>query len=163
MKSDHIEHEHIEFIRKTLKLAQNNMRQDLGGPFAAIIAKDGIEISSGCNRVTTENDPTAHAEVMAIRNACKKLNTWKLEGCVLYSSCEPCPMCLSAAYWAGIKIIWFSAHSKDASLVGFDDSYLYQEISKPAEQRTMSMSALIPSEGKALLEEWLNMPNKIEY
>ena len=154
---------HIEFIRKAIKLAQHNMRQGHGGPFAAIIVKDGIEIASGCNSVTTNNDPTAHAEVMAIRNACEKLSTWKLEGCELYTSCEPCPMCLSAAYWAGVSKIWFSAKSEDACLAGFDDSYLYQEISKPAEQRIMSMSAVVPLEGKALLDEWLNMPNKVEY
>jgi len=154
---------HIEFIRKAIKLAQHNMRQGHGGPFAAIIVKDGIEIASGCNSVTTNNDPTAHAEVMAIRNACEKLSTWKLEGCDLYTSCEPCPMCLSAAYWAGVSKIWFSAKSEDACFAGFDDSHIYQEIAKPANQRKIDMSVLLPTEGKALLNEWVNMPNKIEY
>ncbi len=154
---------HIDLIRKTIKLAQHNMRQGYGGPFAAIIVKDGIEIANGCNNVTTRNDPTAHAEVMAIRNACKKLNTWRLEGCELYSSCEPCPMCLSAAYWAGINKIWFSAKSEDACFAGFDDSHIYQELAKPAEQRKLDMSMLLPVEGKALLDEWITLPNKIMY
>jgi len=154
---------HIEFIRKAIKLAQHNMRQGHGGPFAAIIVKDDIEIASGCNSVTTNNDPTAHAEVMAIRNACEKLSTWKLEGCDLYTSCEPCPMCLSAAYWARVSKIWFSAKSEDACFAGFDDSHIYQEIAKPANQRKIDMSVLLPTEGKALLNEWVNMPNKIEY
>jgi guanine deaminase len=158
-----VEAHHIELIRKTIKLAQHNMRQGHGGPFAAIIAKNGIAVASGCNNVTTENDPTAHAEVMAIRNACKKLNTWKLEGYDIYTSCEPCPMCLSATYWAGIDKIWFSAKSEDASLAGFDDDHIYQEMAKPAEQRKIGMSVLLPLEGKALLEEWINMPDKIMY
>lgn len=158
-----MEQRHVELIRKTINLAQHNIRHGLGGPFGAIIAKDGIEVSSGCNSVTTGNDPTAHAEIVAIRSACQKLNTWSLKGYDLYSSCEPCPMCLSAAYWAGVNKIWFSASREDAGLVGFDDDYLYQEISKPIGQRSMGMSVLVPNEGKKLLTEWIDTPNRIEY
>lgn len=158
-----MEAHHIDLIRKTIKLAQHNMRKGLGGPFAAIIAKNGIEIASGCNKVTSMNDPTAHAEIMAIRHACQTLNTWKLEGYELYASCEPCPMCLSAAYWAGITKIWFSAKSKDACSAGFNDSHIYQEIAKPSEQRAIDMSALLPAEGKAVFTEWVTLPDKVMY
>ncbi|WP_250656400.1 nucleoside deaminase [Alkalimarinus coralli] len=158
-----MEQHHIELIRQTIALAQQNIRQGQGGPFGAIIAKDGVAISSGCNNVTTGNDPTAHAEIVAIRNACNKLKSWDLKGYELYSSCEPCPMCLGAAYWAGVSKIWFSANREDAALVGFDDDYLYQEIAKPVGQRSMAMSVLIPAEGQALLQEWLSIPNRVEY
>ncbi|UZE95949.1 nucleoside deaminase [Alkalimarinus alittae] len=158
-----MEQHHIELIRQAIQLAQHNIKHALGGPFGAIIAKDGVEIASGCNSVTTGNDPTAHAEIMAIRSACQTLNTWDLKGYELYTSCEPCPMCLGAAYWAGVSKIWFSANREDASLVGFDDSDMYRELSKPIEQRTMKMSALIPDEGRALLEQWLKKPDRVEY
>ncbi len=158
-----MEQQHIALIRNTITLAQHNMRNGLGGPFGAIIAKDGVEVSSGCNAVTTTNDPTAHAEIVAIRKACEKLNTWELKGYDLYSSCEPCPMCLSAAYWAGISRVWFSANREDAGMVGFDDDYLYQEIAKPVGQRSMAMAVLVPAEGKALLDEWLTIPDRVMY
>ena len=158
-----MEQRHIELIRQAIKLAQHNIQHALGGPFGAIIAKEGVAIASGCNSVTTGNDPTAHAEIVAIRSACQTLNTWDLKGYELYTRCEPCPMCLSDAYWAGISTIWFSANREDASAVGFDDDFLYQEMSKPTDQRRMTMSTLVPDEGRALLDEWLKTPNRVEY
>ncbi len=127
--------DHQFFIEEAIRLAAENVSSGLGGPFGALVVKDGEIIGRGVNRVTSINDPTAHAEVMAIRDACRNLNTFKLEGAVIYSSCEPCPMCLSAIYWARLKTIFYAAINTDAAKAGFDDSFIYQQVPLPPDER----------------------------
>ncbi len=152
----------MDFMREALALARENIRKG-GGPFAAIIVKDGKEIARTGNTVTLSNDPTAHAEVNAIREACRKLGTFNLAGCEIYSSCEPCPMCLSAIYWAGISKIYMSASRFDAADAGFDDQFLYDEMVKPYEERRIPVKVLVPDEGKAPFADWKAYDGKIEY
>ena len=152
----------MDFMREALALARENIRKG-GGPFAAIIVKDGREIARTGNTVTLSNDPTAHAEVNAIREACRKLGTFNLAGCEIYSSCEPCPMCLSAIYWAGISKIYMSASRFDAADAGFDDQFLYDEMVKPYEERRIPVKVLVPDEGKAPFADWKAYDGKIEY
>lgn len=152
----------MDFMREALALARENIRKG-GGPFAAIIVKDGKEIARTGNTVTLSNDPTAHAEVNAIREACRKLGTFNLAGCEIYSSCEPCPMCLSAIYWAGISKIYMSASRFDAVDAGFDDQFLYDEMVKPYEERRIPVKVLVPDEGKAPFADWKAYDGKIEY
>lgn len=152
----------MDFMREALALARENIRKG-GGPFAAIIVKDGKEIARTGNTVTLSNDPTAHAEVNAIREACCKLGTFNLAGCEIYSSCEPCPMCLSAIYWAGISKIYMSASRFDAADAGFDDQFLYDEMVKPYEERRIPVKVLVPDEGKAPFADWKAYDGKIEY
>ena len=152
----------VDFMREAIALARENIRKG-GGPFAAIIVKDGKEIARTGNTVTLSNDPTAHAEVNAIREACRKLGTFNLAGCEIYSSCEPCPMCLSAIYWAGISKIYMSASRFDAADAGFDDQFLYDEMVKPYEERRIPVKVLVPDEGKAPFADWKAYDGKIEY
>lgn len=152
----------MDFMREALALARENIRKG-GGPFAAIIVKDGKEIARTGNTVTLSNDPTAHAEVNAIREACRKLGTFNLAGCEIYSSCEPCPMCLSAIYWAGISKIYMSASRFDAADAGFDDQFLYDEMVKSYEERRIPVKVLVPDEGKAPFADWKAYDGKIEY
>ena len=152
----------MDFMREALALARENIRKG-GGPFAAIIVKDGKEIARTGKTVTLSNDPTAHAEVNAIREACRKLGTFNLAGCEIYSSCEPCPMCLSAIYWAGISKIYMSASRFDAADAGFDDQFLYDEMVKPYEERRIPVKVLVPDEGKAPFADWKAYDGKIEY
>lgn len=149
-------------MREAIALARENIRKG-GGPFAAIIVKDGKEVARTGNTVTLSNDPTAHAEVNAIREACRKLGTFDLSGCEIYSSCEPCPMCLSAIYWAGIGKIYVSASRFDAADAGFDDQFLYDEIVKPYEERKIPVKVLVPEEGKAPFADWKAYDQRIEY
>ena len=116
------------FMRKAIKLARKGMNKNAGGPFGAIVVKDGKIISKGYNKVTSKNDPTAHAEVVAIRKACKKLGTFQLDDCTIYTSCEPCPMCLGAIYWARPKQVFYASNKKDAAAIGFDDQFIYKEL-----------------------------------
>lgn len=154
----------VFFIKKAISLASDNAKAaDAGGPFGAIIVKDGEIIASASNTVTLENDPTAHAEVNAIRMACKKLDTFCLEGCILYTSCEPCPMCLSAAYWAHIDKIFFAANRKDAADAGFDDDFIYKELSSPIEKRDIKLLNILPEEGLRPFLLWKKNDNKTEY
>lgn len=152
----------VDFMREAIALARENIRKG-GGPFAAIIVKDGQEVARTGNTVTLSNDPTAHAEVNAIREACRKLGTFDLSGCEIYSSCEPCPMCLSAIYWAGIGKIYVSASRFDAADAGFDDQFLYDEIVKPYEERKIPVKVLVPEEGKAPFADWKAYDQRIEY
>ncbi|MBO8431701.1 MAG: nucleoside deaminase [Bacteroidetes bacterium] len=152
----------VDFMREAIALARENIRKG-GGPFAAIIVKDGKEVARTGNTVTLSNDPTAHAEVNAIREACRKLGTFDLSGCEIYSSCEPCPMCLSAIYWAGIGKIYVSASRFDAADAGFDDQFLYDEIVKPYEERKIPVKVLVPEEGKAPFADWKAYDQRIEY
>ncbi len=152
----------IEFMEEAIAMAKENIRQG-GGPFAALIVKDGEVIARTGNSVTSANDPTAHAEVNAIREACRRLGTFDLSGCEIYSSCEPCPMCLSAIYWARISRIYISASRYDAADAGFDDQFLYDEIGKPYAERKIPLQVLVPEEGKSPFEDWKAFEGKVPY
>ncbi|MEZ3532652.1 MAG: nucleoside deaminase [Muribaculaceae bacterium] len=151
-----------DIMREAISLADNNVRNG-GGPFGAVIVKDGKVVATGVNRVTANNDPTAHAEVSAIRNACKKLKTFDLSGCEIYSSCEPCPMCLGAIYWSRIKKIYYGNSKADAKDIGFDDSFIYDELALPYGQRHVAMERLLGDEAIATFNEWKSKPDKTEY
>ena len=151
-----------DIMREAISLADNNVRNG-GGPFGAVIVKDGKVVATGVNRVTANNDPTAHAEVSAIRNACKKLKTFDLSGCEIYSSCEPCPMCLGAIYWSRIKKIYYGNSKADAKDIGFDDSFIYDELALPYGQRHVAMERLLGDEAIATFNEWKSRPDKTEY
>lgn len=151
-----------DIMREAISLADNNVRNG-GGPFGAVIVKDGKVVATGVNRVTANNDPTAHAEVSAIRNACKKLKTFDLSGCEIYSSCEPCPMCLGAIYWSRIKKIYYGNSKADAKDIGFDDSFIYDELALPYGRRHVAMERLLGDEAIATFNEWKSKPDKTEY
>jgi guanine deaminase len=152
-----------DFMREAILLATENVLSNLGGPFGAVIVKDGCIIGEGVNSVTRGNDPTAHAEINAIRAACRSLETFSLEGCELYTSCEPCAMCLSAAYWARISSIYYGNTSQDAANIDFDDSFIYSEIRKLTIDRTIPTEQLLHSESIVSFEEWRKSLNKIHY
>lgn len=154
--------EDIRFMRRAVALSIENVRNG-GGPFGAVIVKDGEIIAEGVNRVTANNDPTAHAEVTAIRAACAKLKTFQLDGCVVYTSCEPCPMCLSAIYWAGISKIYYGNTKKDADAINFGDDFIYEEIAKPYAARRIPMMQFLRDEALAAFRAWEENPDKIEY
>jgi guanine deaminase len=155
--------EHETFLRHAIDLAVDNVRQGLGGPFGALVVKDGEVIGSGANRVTTSNDPTAHAEIVAMRAACQKVGTFQLEGCDLYTSCEPCPMCLGAIYWARVRAFYFAGNQDDAARGHFDDSFIYGELHKPVDGRTIPGYRLLAAEGFRPFEEWLKSQKKVPY
>ena len=150
-------------MREAIRLAAEKMRQGHGGPFGAVIVLDGLIIASGYNQVTSTNDPTAHAEITAIRQACKTINDFRLTGCEMFINCEPCPMCLAAIYWAGIEKIYFAADRHDAAAIGFADEFIYQEISREPTKRKIKMTQLMRQEALAAFKEWQDMPNKIVY
>jgi len=152
-----------EFMLQAIQLATDNVTTRNGGPFGAVVVKDGKVIATGANQVTTINDPTAHAEVVALRNACQALGTFKLEGCELYTSCEPCPMCLAAIYWARCSAIYYGCSAADAAKAGFDDQFLYDELKKPMSERTMPMSGLCEQEALKAFAVWRDCPDKVEY
>jgi tRNA(Arg) A34 adenosine deaminase TadA len=151
------------FMHEAIRLSVEKMREGRGGPFGAVVVKDGQIIGRGWNEVTTANDPTAHAEVMAIREACRKLGTFRLDGCELYASCEPCPMCLSAIYWARIGRMFFAATRQDAAAAGFDDEFLYREIPLPLAERKLPTVQLLREPALAAFAEWRAKPDKIPY
>lgn len=151
-----------KFMKEAIKLSIDNIKKG-GGPFGAVIEKDGKIISTGTNHVTRQNDPTAHAEILAIREAAKKLKTFDLSGCTIYSSCEPCPMCLGAIYWAHIDKIYFGNTKYDARKIGFDDSFIYEEIEKPIQKRKINTSQLLPEEALKAFNEWKDKEDKIQY
>jgi guanine deaminase len=151
------------FIRKAIKLSLENVQTGKGGPFAALIVKDNIIIASGTNLVASLNDPTAHAEIIAIREACKILGTFQLEGCEMYSSCEPCPMCLGAIYWARLAKIFIASIMQDAADVGFDDAFIYSEFSKQISERKIPMVLIPQNEALAVFKEWKKKGDKIRY
>lgn len=156
---------HEEFLAEAVRLSRENAESGQGGPFGALIVKDGEIIARAANRVTTDNDPTAHAEVCAIREACRALGTFELAGCVLYSSCEPCPMCLGAIYWARLDAVYFAATRDDAARAGFDDAFLYQEMTLPLSERRLPLlhQTELRDEAVAVFTRWLNIPDKITY
>ncbi len=149
-------------MREAIKLANDNIKKG-GGPFAAIIIKDGKVIARGTNQVTNNNDPTAHAEVEAIRNAAKKLNSFDLTGCEIYTTCEPCPMCFGAIYWAKISKVYYGNTKEDAANIGFDDHFIYEELDLPKENRKLKMVELLRDETIQTFEAWKDMPDKTEY
>lgn len=152
-----------EFMRRAIALATENVRSDAGGPFGAVIVRNGEIVGEGANSVTRTNDATAHAEVCAIRAACRTLGGFTLHGCEIYTSCEPCPMCLAAIYWARIDRIWFGNTSADAARAAFDDAYLYREIALPLTQRTIPSAMLLRDQAWESFQLWLDTPNKIPY
>ncbi len=154
---------HEDLMRRAIALSREKMRAGHGGPFGALVVKDGQVIAEGWNRVTSINDPTAHAEVVAIREACRKLGTFSLEGCEIYTSCEPCPMCLAAIYWARLERIYFANTREDAAAIGFDDDHLYREIPKAIAERTIPTEQLSIPEARAVFEEWRDKPDKVIY
>ncbi|PID93347.1 MAG: tRNA-specific adenosine deaminase [Bacteroidetes bacterium] len=152
-----------QFLRKAIAIAEANMESLEGGPFGAVIVKDGEIIATGNNKVTSAHDPSAHAEVVAIRNACKKLNDFQLTGCELYSSCEPCPMCLGAIYWARLDRIYYAASREDAAHAGFDDSFIYQEIPHSPEKRSIVATQALQEEAVKVFKKWIHLADKTEY
>ncbi len=151
------------FMKEAIQLATEHMKAGDGGPFGAVIVKNGIIIARGWNRVTSTNDPTAHAEVDCIRKACTYLNSFELTDCELFANCEPCPMCLSAAYWAKIKCIYYGAGQEDAAESGFNDLFIYEELKKEADQRTMRMQQLLRDDALQSFKIWDEMEKKIRY
>ncbi len=148
---------------RAIRLAQKAIDSNVGGPFGAVIVKNGEIVGEGCNRVTSTNDPTAHAEVVAIRNACENLASHQLENCILYASCEPCPMCLGAIYWARPARVFYAATREDAANVGFDDQFIYEEIVKNFEDRQMKLVNLLRDEGLTVFKNWENKTDKEKY
>ncbi len=151
------------FMREAIRLSVENVNSGKGGPFAALVVKDGKIIASGTNLVTSSNDPTAHAEITAIRNACKVLNSFQLEGCEIYTSCEPCPMCLGAIYWARPTRVYYGNRQADAAAIGFDDSFIYDEIALPQSSRSLPQEQLLPEEALKAFVQWKNKEDKTEY
>ena len=152
-----------KFMREAIRLSMENVQSDNGGPFGTVVVKNGKIIATGVNEVTKSNDPTAHAEMIAIRNACEKLNSFQLDGCDIYCSCEPCPMCLGAIYWARPKSIYFANSKKDAAEINFDDNVIYQEIKLPIHERKLTITQLLRDEAQSVFLQWQESENKIEY
>ena len=152
-----------KFMQLAIDTALDNIKSNNGGPFGAVIVKDGVLIAKSPNTVTSSNDPTAHAEINAIRLACKELKTFDLSGCEIYSSCEPCPMCLSAIYWARISKVYYAADRFDAKKAGFDDSFIYNEISLSEKERSIYMENAMHKEGQMPFELWQETENKTKY
>ncbi|GAB3911555.1 nucleoside deaminase [Mucilaginibacter boryungensis] len=155
--------DHDKFMRMAIDLAENNVVQGQGGPFGAVIVKDGMVIARSANKVVPTNDPTAHAEVSAIRLACQELETFSLEGCVIYTSCEPCPMCLGAIYWARIDHIYYANTKADAAAIGFDDKFIYDELDLPMDQRKLPIIQLMRDEALNAFKLWETSEKKTEY
>ena len=151
-----------ELMRRAIELSENSVRNG-GGPFGAVIAKDGEIIAEGSNKVTINNDPTAHAEVCTIRNACQKLGTFDLSGCVIYTSCEPCPMCFGAIYWAHLDKIYYANDRKDAGKIGFDDDFIYKEIAIEPQYRKKPSEILLRNEALEVFKQWTAKTDKTEY
>lgn len=150
-------------MRRAIELSRTMMEKGAGGPFGAVIVKNGTVIAEGFNRVTTSNDPTAHAEIVAIRAACEALAAFSLKGCEIYTSCEPCPMCLAAIYWARIDRIYYANARAEAARIGFDDEFLYREIALPLEARSIAITHLPSAEAREAFDAWLRKPDKTPY
>ena len=150
-------------MREAIRLSREKMRHNAGGPFGAIIVRRGKIVGRGWNRVTSVNDPTAHAEIMAIRNACRRLKTFQLDDCELYASCEPCPMCLAAIYWARLGKIFYANTRRDAMAAGFDDDSIYREMARPISRRKIPMKQLLRKDALKVFVEWKKKPDKVRY
>ena len=152
-----------KFMREAIRLSIQMMRRGKGGPFGAVVVRNGKVVGRGSNQVTSTNDPTAHAEILAIREACKRLKTFQLEDCELYTSCEPCPMCLSAIYWARLGRVFYANTRQDAARIDFDDEFIYREVALPIGKRTLKMKQLLHDEALAAFAEWQQKTDKILY
>ena len=155
--------EQIELMEEAVALSRRTMETNTGGPFGAVVVKDGVVVGKGWNRVTSDNDPTAHAEVSAIRDACRNLDTYTLDGCEIYTSCEPCPMCLAAIMWARLDRIFYANTREDAAAIGFDDDMIYREIPLHPADRTVPAEQLDSPSARAVFGEWADKPDKIPY
>lgn len=151
------------FMIEAIRLSRQKMRMGQGGPFGAVVVKNNRIVGRGWNQVTSSNDPTAHAEVMAIRDACARLGTFQLNGCDIYTSCEPCPMCLSAVYWARLDRLFYGNTRRDAARIEFDDDFLYRQVALPHSRRTLPMKQLLRSVAIKVFNEWERKENKIRY
>jgi tRNA(Arg) A34 adenosine deaminase TadA len=152
-----------KFMREAIRLSIEMMRRGKGGPFGAVVVRGNKIVGRGCNQVTSLNDPTAHAEIVAIRDACKRLKTFELDGCDLYTSCEPCPMCLSAMYWSRLDKVFYGNTRKDAAKIAFDDDFIYREVALPIRKRKLIMKQLLRKEALAAFAEWEKKTDKIPY
>ena len=152
-----------KFMREAIRLSIQMMRRGKGGPFGAVVARHGKVVGRGGNEVTSANDPTAHAEIVAIREACRRLKTFRLEDCDLYTSCEPCPMCLSAIYWARLAHVFYGNTRRDAAKIDFDDDFIYREVALPIRKRTLKMKQLLRDEALAAFAEWERKTDKVLY
>ncbi len=153
----------IQFMKRAIKLAQEGMNSNAGGPFGAVVVKNGEIIAEGFNRVISTNNPTAHAEVVAIRKACDKLGTFQLDDCIVYTSCEPCPMCLGAIYWARLKAVFYACDKVDAAEIDFDDQFIYEELDKNMRDRTIKFTQILQKDAQVVFKEWDSKVNKTEY
>ena len=151
------------FLRHALNLAHTHMQAGEGGPFGAVVVKDGVIVGEGWNQVTSTNDPTAHAEVQAIRDAGRRLGTFNLAGAVLYASCQPCPMCLAATYWSRVNRLVYGGSAEDAAAVGFDDAFLHEELRRDPSERSLPVTHILPEESKAVFEAWAAKEDKVPY
>jgi tRNA(Arg) A34 adenosine deaminase TadA len=151
------------FMKRAIELAEFGMNMNQGGPFGCVVVKDGAIIGEGFNSVTSTKDPTAHAEVIAIRNACKKLKSYQLEGCKIYSSCEPCPMCLGAIYWARPEKVFYACDRDDAALIEFDDQFIYNEIGKQISERSIEFVKLFREESFLVFKKWIEKEDRTIY
>ena len=151
------------FMRRAIELSREKMAEGAGGPFGAVIVRDGKIVAEGWNRVTSDNDPTAHAEVVAIRAAASSLGSFSLAGCEIYTSCEPCPMCLSAIYWSRIQRIYYANDRTDAARVGFDDDVLYREFTCAPAERRLTLVRVLADEAETVFDEWRQKPDKVPY
>jgi guanine deaminase len=152
-----------KFMREAIRISLDKMRRNHGGPFGAVVVRRGKIVGRGWNRVTSTNDPTAHAEIMAIRDACRRLKTFQLDDCELYASCEPCPMCLAAIYWARLKRVYYGNTRRDAAKIEFDDDFIYREVARPITRRKIPMKQLLRNEAFKVFAEWQAKPDKTPY
>ncbi len=150
-------------MKEAIELARQNIRENRGGPFAALVVRDNQVIARGTNLVTSSNDPTAHAEIVAIREACRTLGTFKLEGCDVITTCEPCPMCLAALYWARVDHIYYGSSREDAARIGFDDGLIYREVALPISERRIPTVQILKEESRIAFDEWERKTDKIRY
>jgi len=155
--------DHADFMRRAIALSREHMEANHGGPFGAVIVMDGKIVGEGWNQVTGANDPTAHAEVVAIRDACRRLGRFDLRGAVLYTSCEPCPMCLAATYWARIDRLYYANTQADAAAIDFDDAFLYRELALPMEKRSLKCEQILRDEAQQVFQAWTVKPDKVPY
>ncbi|SMD05884.1 nucleoside deaminase [Pedobacter africanus] len=155
--------EHKKFMEIAIRLSEKNVLEGIGGPFGAVVVRAGKVVAKSANKVTSSNDPTAHAEVSAIRLACKKLKTFDLSGCTIYTSCEPCPMCLSAIYWAKIDTIYYGNTKVDAAAIGFNDKFIYDELDKPMHKRSLPVKQILRMEAQKAFKLWDQSAMRIDY
>jgi len=151
------------FMGRAIELAEMGVEMSRGGPFGCVVTKDSEIVGEGYNQVTSTNDPTAHAEIIAIREACKTLNSFQLDGCTIYTSCEPCPMCLGAIYWARPEKVFFACSRGDAANIGFDDDFIYEELGKASAEREMVLVELMRDEALEVFKDWSAKPDRVEY